>query len=172
MTVRRTSRVESSWSSTPTDSGSRSVSDIGRCLADTPHGLATEIDAMKFFYSPGTSSQLVHIVLRESDLVFEPIRVDEHTKAMGKGAGYRTIDPLGYAPAVQLDDGTIRTEGVAIVQYLADKVPAKRLLSPNGTLERSKLQSWLKLLVGRGACGMLLSAVPLRYSGGGQSHLS
>ena len=41
---------------------------------------------MKFFYSPGTSSQLVHIVLRESDLVFGSIRVDEHTKAMGKGA--------------------------------------------------------------------------------------
>ena len=98
---------------------------------------------MKFFYSPGTSSQLVHIVLRESALVFESIRVDEQTKAMGKGGDYRTINPLGYVPAVQLDDGTILTEGVAIVQYLADKVPAKRLLPLNGTLERAKLQSWL-----------------------------
>lgn len=98
---------------------------------------------MKFFYSPGTSSQLVHIVLRESDLVFESIRVDEHTKAMGKGGNYRAVNPLGYVPAIQLDDGTILTEGVAIVQYLADKVPAKRLLPPNGTLERAKLQSWL-----------------------------
>src|SRR5215204_6219197 len=107
------------------------------------HGLATEMDAMKFFYSPGTSSQLVHIVLRESDLVFESIRVDEQTKAMSKGGDYRTINPLGYVPAVQLDDGTILTEGVAIVQYLADKVPAKRLLPSDGTLERAKLQSWL-----------------------------
>jgi glutathione S-transferase len=108
-----------------------------------PHSLATEMDAMKFFYSPGTSSRLVHIVLRESDLVFEPTRVDEHTKAMDKGGDYRTINPLGYVPAVQLDDGTILTEGVAIVQYLADEVPAKRLLPSNGTLERAKLQSWL-----------------------------
>jgi glutathione S-transferase len=106
-------------------------------------GLATEMDAMKFFYSPGTSSRLVHIVLRESGLVFESIRVDEHTKAMDKGGDYRTVNPLGYVPAVQLDDGTILTEGVAIVQYLADTVPAKRLLPPNGTLERAKLQSWL-----------------------------
>jgi glutathione S-transferase len=98
---------------------------------------------MKFFYSPGTSSQLPHIVLSESDLVFESIRVDEHTKAMGKGGDYRTINPLGYVPAVQLDDDTILTEGVAIIQYVADKVPAKRLMPPNGTLERAKLQSWL-----------------------------
>jgi glutathione S-transferase len=112
-------------------------------LGGHAHGLATEIEAMKFFHSPGTSSQLVHIVLRESDLVFESIRVDEHTKAMGKGGDYRIVNPLGYVPAIQLDDGTILTEGVAIVQYLADKVPAKRLLPPNGTLERAKLQSWL-----------------------------
>lgn len=98
---------------------------------------------MKFFYSPGTSSLLPHIVLSESGLAFEAIRVDEHTKAMDKGGDYRTINPLGYVPALQLDDGTILTEGVSIVQYVADKVPAKRLAPPNGTLDRAKLQSWL-----------------------------
>jgi glutathione S-transferase len=104
------------------------------------------MDAMKFFFSPGTSSQFLHIVLRESDLAFEPIRVDEHTKAMDKGGDYRTINPLGYVPAVQLDDGVILTEGVAIAQYVADKVPAKKLVPLNGTLERAKLQSWLNFL--------------------------
>ena len=98
---------------------------------------------MKFFYSPGTSSLLPHIVLSESGLVFEATKVDEHTKAMDKGGDYRTINPLGYVPALQLDDGTILTEGVSIVQYLADKVPAKRLAPPNGTLDRAKLQAWL-----------------------------
>jgi glutathione S-transferase len=106
-------------------------------------GSAVEIDAMKLFYSPGTSSQVPHIVLCESGLVFEAIRVDEHTKAMDKGGDYRTINPLGYVPALQLDDGTILTEAVAIVQYIADRVPAKRLAPPNGTVERAKLQSWL-----------------------------
>jgi glutathione S-transferase len=101
---------------------------------------------MKFFHCPGTSSQLPHIVLRESDLAFEAIRVDEHTKATDEGGDYRTINPLGYVPALQLDDGTILTEAVAIVQYIADKVPAKRLVPPNGSLERAKLQSWLNFL--------------------------
>jgi glutathione S-transferase len=98
---------------------------------------------MKFFYSPGTSSLLPHIALSESGLAFEAIRVDEHTKVTDKGGDFRTINPLGYVPALQLDDDTILTEAVAIVQFIADKVPVKRLAPPNGTLDRAKLQSWL-----------------------------
>lgn len=101
---------------------------------------------MKLFYSPGTSSQLPHIVLGESGLAFEAVRVDEPAKAMANGGDYRTINPLGLVPALQLDDGTILTEGVSIVQYIADKVPAKRLAPPNGTIERARLQSWLNFL--------------------------
>jgi glutathione S-transferase len=44
-----------------------------------------------------------------------------------------------------LDDGTLLTEGAAIVQYIADQVPSKGLAPPNGTIERTKLQSWLSL---------------------------
>jgi glutathione S-transferase len=98
---------------------------------------------MKLFYSPGTSSLLPHIVLSESGLAFEAIRFDEHTKTLDNGGDYRTINPLGYVPALQLDNGTILTEAVSIVQFIADKVPAKRLAPANGTIERAKLQSWL-----------------------------
>ena len=49
-------------------------------------------------------------------------------------------------PLLELDDGTRITEGPAIVQYIADKVPAKNLAPANGTLERIKLQSWLNFV--------------------------
>ena len=63
------------------------------------------------------------------------------------GAGdYRTVNPLGYVPLLELDDGTRITEGPAIVQYIADKVPAKNLAPASGTLERTKLQSWLNFV--------------------------
>jgi glutathione S-transferase len=65
---------------------------------------------------------------------------------MDKGGDYGSINPLGYVPALRLDDGTVLTEGVAIVQYLADKVPEKALAPPNGTVERAKLQSWLNFI--------------------------
>ena len=65
-------------------------------------------------------------------------------KAAPAGGGdYRSVNPLGYVPALVLDDGTLLTEGAAIVQYIADLVPAKKLAPPNGTIERVKLQAWL-----------------------------
>ncbi len=98
---------------------------------------------MKLFYAPGSSSLLPHIVLREAGLPFDPIKIDEHTKAISGGGDYRRVNPLGYVPALVLDDGTLLTEGAAIVQYVADLVPEKKLAPPNGTIERVKLQAWL-----------------------------
>ena len=98
---------------------------------------------MRLYYVPGSSSLSSHIVLIESSLSFEKVKTDEHTKIMEGGGDYKTINPLGYVPSLQLDDGTVLTEAPAIVQFIADNVPAKKLAPPNGTLERTKLQSWL-----------------------------
>jgi glutathione S-transferase len=98
---------------------------------------------MKLFYSPGSCSLLPHIALREAGLPFTAIKVDEHTKAIESGGDYRKVNPLGYVPALVLDDDTLLTEGVAIVQYIADQVPSKNLVPLNGTMERTRLQSWL-----------------------------
>jgi glutathione S-transferase len=98
---------------------------------------------MRLYYVPGSSSLSSHIVLIESGLPFEKVKTDEHTKIMEGGGDYKTVNPLGYVPSLQLDDGTLLTEAPAIVQFIADTVPAKKLAPPNGTLERTKLQSWL-----------------------------
>lgn len=82
------------------------------------------------------------IVLHEAGLAFEKIKLDEHTKLMDNGGDYRTVNPLGFVPALDLDDGTVLTEGAAIVQYIAVQVPANEFAPLNGTLERAKLQSW------------------------------
>jgi glutathione S-transferase len=101
---------------------------------------------MKLYYAPGSSSLSSHIVLVESGLPFEKVKTDEHTKVMEGGGDYKNINPLGYVPSLQLDDGTLLTEAPAIMQFIADKVPAKKLAPPNGTLGRTKLQSWLNFL--------------------------
>src|SRR5262249_8040563 len=59
------------------------------------------------------------------------------------GGDYRAVSPLGYVPALILEDGTLLTEGAAIVQYISDQVPQKKLAPANGTIERAKLQAWL-----------------------------
>jgi glutathione S-transferase len=98
---------------------------------------------MKLFYVPGSSSLLPHIVLYEAGLPFEAIKINEHTKVIEAGGDYRKVNPLGYVPALVLDDGAFLTEGAAIVQYIADRVPTKILAPPNGTIDRTRLQGWL-----------------------------
>ena len=101
---------------------------------------------MKLYYAPGVCSLSPHIVLKESGLPFEAIKTDIKAKTTEGGGDYKKTNPLGYVPALALDDGTILTEGPAIVQYIADKVPDKKLAPVNGTLERYKVQSWLNFL--------------------------
>ncbi|MDD5181044.1 MAG: glutathione transferase GstA [Gallionellaceae bacterium] len=101
---------------------------------------------MKLYYSPGACSLSPHIVLVESGLAFELEKVDLSAKKTGHGTDYWKVNPKGYVPALELDNGQVLTEGPAIVQYLADLVPQKKLAPAAGTLERYRLQEWLNFI--------------------------
>jgi glutathione S-transferase len=101
---------------------------------------------MKLYYARGSSSLATRIVLLESGLPFDTVQVDEHTKVMEGGGDYRTVNPLGFVPALRLNDGTLLTEGAAISQYKADQVPEKGLAPRNGTIARTRMQAWLNFL--------------------------
>lgn len=98
---------------------------------------------MKLYYSPGACSLSPHIVAREAGLPIELVKVDLKAHRTEDGRDYYRINPRGYVPALELDDGTLLREGPAIVQYLADQVPDAGLAPPAGTLERVRLQEWL-----------------------------
>jgi len=101
---------------------------------------------MKLYYSPGACSLSPHIVLREAGLAFEPVLAPTKTHQLPDGTDYYSINPLGYVPMLELDDGTRLREGPAIIQYLADLAPTKNLAPANGTLPRYRLQEWLTFI--------------------------
>lgn len=101
---------------------------------------------MKLYYSTGACSLSPHIVLLEAGLPFEIERVNLASKKTETGADYYGINPKGYVPALILDNGDTLTEGPAIVQYLADKVPEKQLAPAAGTMERYHLMEWLNFI--------------------------
>ncbi len=101
---------------------------------------------MKLYYAPAACSLSPHIVLRESGLPFELVRVSTKTHKTADGGDFYAINPRGYVPVLEMDDGERLTEGPAIVQYLADQVPDKHLAPPNGTLARARLQEWLNFI--------------------------
>jgi glutathione S-transferase len=101
---------------------------------------------MKLYYAPGTISLRPHVALLESDLSFVAVRVDEASKKTADGEDYNAINPLGYVPALVLDDGSVLLEAAAIAQYIADRDLTGRLAPPHGTIERARLQAWLNFL--------------------------
>ena len=101
---------------------------------------------MKLYYSPGACSLSPHIVAREAGIEVDLVKVDLKARKLEDGGDYARINAKGYVPALALDDGTLLTEGTAIVQYLADRHPDSGLAPSNGTLERYRLQEWLNFL--------------------------
>jgi len=98
---------------------------------------------MKLYYSPGACSLSPHIALHEAGLPFQAVMASTKTKKLADGTDYLTINPKGQVPVLEFDDGQRLTEGPAIVQWIADQVPAKKLAPAAGTMARYRLQEWL-----------------------------
>ena len=101
---------------------------------------------MKLYYAPGACSLSPHIVLREAGFDITLEKVNLRTKETESGGNFLAINPKGYVPALELDGGEILTEGPAIIQYVADLVPEKKLVPPAGTLARARVQEWLNFI--------------------------
>lgn len=101
---------------------------------------------MKLYFKPGACSMAPHIALREAGISFEPEKVDLARHQTAAGEDYLRINPKGYVPALQLDDGSILTEAGVVLQYIADLAPAAGLAPRTGTLERYRLMEWLHFL--------------------------
>ena len=121
---------------------------------------------MKLYYSPGACSLSPHITLHESGLKFEHLLAPTKTHQLEDGTDFYTINPLGYVPLLELDDGTRLTEGPAIVQYIADQVPDKNLAPANGTVARAQMQGWLNFVsteLHKGFSPLFNPAIPAEY---------
>ena len=123
---------------------------------------------MKLYYSTGACSLSPHIVLREAGLAFDLVLAPTKTHKLPDGSDFYAINPLGYVPVLELDDGTRLREGPAIVQYIADQVPQKNLAPANGTLPRYHVQEWLTFIsteLHKGFSPLFNPAVPEEVKG-------
>jgi glutathione S-transferase len=118
---------------------------------------------MKLYFSPGACSLAPHIVLEESGLAYETVLASTKTHQLADGTDYYTINSKGQVPLLELDSGERLTEGPAIVQFIADQVPAKQLAPANGTMPRYRMQEWLNFITSelhKGIGGLFNPAMP------------
>jgi glutathione S-transferase len=101
---------------------------------------------MKLYFSPGACSLAPHIILREAGAKFELEQVDNKAKKTKSGSDFWQINPRGYVPVLELDDGRRLTENPAILQYIADQHPNSGLVPACGSFDRYRVQEWLNFV--------------------------
>lgn len=97
---------------------------------------------MKLYFTPGTCSFAAHLVIRELGLPVElqRVRIGPKPVVAADGRDFRQLSPLGYVPLLELDDGRLLREGVAILSHLGGLDPSGRI-APEA--RRNELLSWL-----------------------------
>lgn len=102
---------------------------------------------MKLYYSPGACSLASHIALCEAGLSFEIVRVDLSTKKLvNNHEDFLKVNPKGQVPTLLLDNNNILTEGVAVMQYIADQAPTKNLMPSAPSFDHYKTLEWLNFI--------------------------
>lgn len=97
---------------------------------------------MKLYYSPGACSLAPHILLCETKMAHTLIKVDTGTHLTEDGVDFYTINPKGYVPVLELDDGERLTEGPIIAQFIADHTRREDLMPAAGSLARYRVMEW------------------------------
>jgi glutathione S-transferase len=98
---------------------------------------------MKLYYSPAACSLAVHIALREAGVAARLVSVDLAKHQLADGSDYLAIQPRGYVPLLELDDGSRHSEASALLQYVAESNPKAGLLPAVGSPERLQVLQWV-----------------------------
>jgi glutathione S-transferase len=101
---------------------------------------------MKLYFSPGACSLAPNIILREVGATFDLERVDNSTKKTKSGMDFWQINPKGYVPVLELDNGERLAENPAILQYIGDQFPASGVVPACGSFDRTRVQEWLNFV--------------------------
>ena len=98
---------------------------------------------MRLYLAPGACSLADHIALHEAGLKFDRVKVDLKARRTETGGDYTQINPKGYVPALQFDDGQVLTENIAILSWISDQAPG---LAPTGPMARYRLLEMLAFI--------------------------
>ena len=99
------------------------------------------------FGMPMSSSFVLHVACLEAGLPHTLRWVDRATKTLvDDGSPYVDLVPKAFVPALRTEEGVTLTETSAVLQYVADRAPEKKLAPPPGTVDRYRVAEWLNFV--------------------------
>ncbi len=114
---------------------------------------------MKLYYSPPSARSPRTSRSSRAACPTAIAKVDLRKHTLEDGSDYYAINPKGYVPILELDDGTLLAEGVVILQYIADRCRA-RSRRRTARLERYRVMEWLDVRQQRGAQAVQPAVLP------------
>ena len=101
---------------------------------------------MKLYYAPGACSMAPHIILNEIGKKFTIEKVDLGTKKTDGGKDFNKVNAKSYVPTLEIKKDEVLTEVSTILQYLADKAKATKILPKAGTMARYRAMETLNFI--------------------------
>lgn len=102
----------------------------------------------ELYFHPMACSLASRIALLEAGVSVNYRAVDVLKKTAGGPSAhvFKTISAKGKVPVLVLNDGSVLTEGAAVLQKIADMNPTAGLAPPPNHPERYRLQEWLNFI--------------------------
>src|SRR4051794_14029338 len=104
-----------------------------------------EGQVLTLYYSPGACSQAPHILMHETGLDHDAVKVNLKSKTLDDGSSYLQINPKGAVPAIALESGDVLTENAVILQYVGDRAGSD-ILPGIGQLRRYRVLEWVNYI--------------------------
>lgn len=98
---------------------------------------------MRFFNSVGPNPRVVSLFMAEKGVSIPEILVDLRGGENRRAPYVETVNPAGQTPALELDDGSVLTEIVAICEYLEELHPEPALIGSTPE-ERAVTRMWTR----------------------------
>ncbi|HZR37130.1 MAG TPA: glutathione S-transferase C-terminal domain-containing protein [Nevskia sp.] len=100
---------------------------------------------LTLYYIPMACSLAARIALLEAGVEARYRKVDLASKRLEDGSDFHAVNPKGRVATLQREDGSILTENIAILLYIAARAEPGRL-APDGGEARFTLLEWLSFI--------------------------
>lgn len=98
---------------------------------------------MKFYDSIGPNPKLVRMFAAEKGFSFPEVEKVDIMAGANRQAPYLAKNPSGQMPSLELDDGRVIAETVAICEYIEEQQPKPALIGENAA-DRAETRMWTR----------------------------